>query len=112
MISYEPECQLLHSHAVGGMETSASGPTDEGSEYGSDFATDEEEILNGLLQVRSVFEAGDNPIINPELQLQDAKESGEGPQGVKVPAKFAEKRPQVQIHHHTEISTNSTFPTH
>ena len=93
------------------MELLACGPTDEASEYGSEFTPDEEEVLNGLLKVQPVLESTDNPIINPELQRQNAEEDGEGSRGLRLPAESANKRFQVQRHNHNEVSTNGMFCT-
>ena len=93
------------------MDVTACDPTDEASEYGSDFTSDEEEVLNGLLQVQSALEITDNPITNPELQYQDAKEDGGGLRCIRISAKSAKERPQVQIHDRNEVSANSMFRT-
>ena len=62
------------------MAASLVDEQDGGSDYGSEFTPDEEEILNGLLQ-EAPFEP-DNPITDPEHQIKETEDALT--QGVKV----------------------------
>lgn len=87
------------------------------SDYGSDFTTDEEEILKGLLQQAPL--ESDNPITDPDLQLKELEDE-KTPRGARVrtlgyephpvPTPTTEKkRVIIQIDGDGDIPTNGTL---
>lgn len=78
------------------------------SEYGSDFTPDEEDILNGLLQVQPLPET-DNPIVNSELHLRDAEASREGLLCLRLPAAVTDQRFRPQFLNPLQAPANGKF---
>ena len=94
------------------MEPSARIVPTDGSDYGSDFTPDEEDILNGLLEVQPVPETADNPILNTELHLRDVEGLQEGLLCLRVPATATNKLLRTQLQNTLQAPTTGKFFPH
>lgn len=76
-----------------------------GSDYGSDFGSDDELILRSLLE-----QTPDKPTTGPVLVLGDI-EDNEGPRGARVPRVLGrERREAAKALHFGEIGPKSRIP--
>ena len=103
------------------MDMPGSVQLDAFSDYGSDFAPDEEEILDALLhQTAEQDDQHDAPSRDPDLLLKDI-EGEKGPRGARVPRRQGQQsqdcpplllsttRITIQLDGGNHCSTNSTF---
>ena len=108
---------FINSNAAEAMDTPVTGQGGL-SDYGSDFSTDEEEILNALLHETS--EQGNDSKRDPDLILKDIEDE-ENPRGAKVLRRQCQQsqdhpqlslrktRFEIQLHGGNNPSTNRMY---